>query len=43
MQNVELTCIFILHSAFCILDMRDDTLTRIDDLKTRLTSVRSYL
>jgi hypothetical protein len=37
----------ILHSAFRILHfeiiMRDDTLSNIDDLRTRLRSVRSYL
>ena len=36
-----------LHSAFCTLHwmevMREDTLTRIPNLKDRLTSVRSYL
>ncbi len=36
----------MLHSKFEILDftcMKDDTVTKIDDLRSRLRSVRSYL
>jgi len=45
MQNAELILQFcILHFAFCIrAKMKDDTLTKIDEVKSRLTSVRSYL